>query len=52
MDTRNVTYMFYGFAVVWAILFAYVIYIVTREKKLKGELDRVKSMLEEERQKK
>ena len=47
MDARNFTYMFYGFAVAWAILLAYVIYLVTREKKLNDELDRVKRMVED-----
>lgn len=51
MDTRNFTYMFYGFAVVWAILFAYLIFLVLRERRLKDELDRVKRMIEDRERK-
>ena len=31
MDTRNITYMFYGLAAVWAILVIYVGMLVARE---------------------
>jgi CcmD family protein len=51
MDTRNFTYMFYGFAAVWIILFAYVISLVMRERHLKGELERVKRMVEDRERK-
>lgn len=51
MDTRNFTYMFYGFAAVWIILFGYLIYLVTRERRLKDELDRVKRMVEDRERK-
>ncbi len=47
MDTRNFTYMFYGFAAVWAILFAYLIFLMLRERRLKEELDRVTRMIED-----
>ena len=50
MDSRNVMYMVYGFSAVWIILFGYLILLVAREKSLNGELDRVKRMMEEERQ--
>ena len=44
---RNFTYMFYGFTVAWMIVIGYVISIAVREKNLRGELDRVKRLLEE-----
>jgi CcmD family protein len=47
MDERNFAFMFYGFAVAWLIVVAYVVYIATREKKLREELDRVKAMVGE-----
>jgi len=47
MDSRNFTYMFYGFAAAWGILALYVISLVTREGRLRRELDSVKRMLEE-----
>jgi len=51
MDSRNVMYMVYGFSAIWLILFGYLIWLISRERSLNSELDRVKRMLEEERQK-
>lgn len=39
MDTRNLTFMFYGFAVAWAIVFVYVLTLVRRSQRLKKSLD-------------
>jgi len=47
MDSRNFTYMFYGFAAAWSILVIYVITLVSREKKIYQELDRLKKMIDE-----
>lgn len=47
MDTRNVTYMFYGLAAVWAILAIYTGMLVARERNLKRELEGLKQMIEE-----
>ena len=46
MDTRNFTFMFYGFTAAWAILVVYVLMLVAREKKLSQELKSLKSLLE------
>ena len=46
MDTRNFTYMFYGFTAAWAIVLAYVVSIAARESRLRKELDRVRKMIE------
>ncbi len=46
MDARNFTYMFYGFTAAWAILVIYVLMIVSRERKLRRELDGLKKLLE------
>ena len=45
MDTRNFTYMFYGFSVAWLVIMLYVISIAVRERRLRQELDRVKRMI-------
>lgn len=45
MDERNFQYMFYGFLVAWGLVFAYVLGIGLRERRLKQELQRVKAML-------
>jgi CcmD family protein len=47
MDTRNLTFMFYGFLAAWIIVLGYVISIAMRENKLRRELDRVRRMFEE-----
>jgi CcmD family protein len=47
MDARNFTYMFYGFAAAWLILALYVLSLVSRERKLRRELDGVKRMVED-----
>jgi CcmD family protein len=46
MDNRNFLYMFYGFAVAWALVVLYVLTLVSREKKLRDEMRRLKSMIE------
>jgi CcmD family protein len=46
MDNRNFLYMFYGFAVAWVVVVAYVLTLVTREKKLRDEMRRLRSMIE------
>ena len=51
MDTRNFTYMFYGFAAVWLILIGYVLLLVSREKNIKKQLTSLKNMLEERQHK-
>jgi CcmD family protein len=45
MDSRNFTYMFYGFAVAWLIPAIYLVTLMLREKRLQNELDRVKRMI-------
>jgi CcmD family protein len=51
MDSRNFTFMFYGFAAAWLILIAYALFLGLRHRKLKEELDRVRRMLEEDEKK-
>jgi CcmD family protein len=38
--------MFYGFAVAWALVVLYVLTLVSRERKLRDEMRRLKSMIE------
>ncbi len=47
MDSRNFTYMFYGFAAAWFILALYVLSVASRERQIRKELDGVKRMLED-----
>lgn len=46
MDQRNFLYMFYGFSVAWLIPLVYVLTLMSREKKLREEIRRLKSMIE------
>ena len=46
MDSRNITYMFYGLAAAWLIVVVYVVFLALRERRLYRELDRVKKMVE------
>ena len=45
MDTRNFTFMFYGFTAAWAIVLFYVISLARRGARLKKELEDVKQLL-------
>ena len=47
MDTRNLTFLFYGFLAAWLIVIVYVISIAARERRLRKELDRVKRLVED-----
>jgi CcmD family protein len=51
MDTRNFTFMFYGFAAAWLILVIYAVSLVSRERKIRQELMRLKNMIGDRGQK-
>lgn len=51
MDERNFTYMFYGFLAAWLVLVAYVVALVSRERKIKKELENLKRMIEDQEKK-
>lgn len=51
MDQRNFTFMFYGFAAAWAILALYVLTLVARERRLTGQVETLKRMLEDREKK-
>jgi CcmD family protein len=44
MDSRNFTYMFYGFAVAWLIILFYVLTLVRRGQRLRRSLEDVERM--------
>ncbi|HLY16294.1 MAG TPA: CcmD family protein [Bryobacteraceae bacterium] len=46
MDTRNFTFMFYGFLAAWLILVVYVLSLVSRERKISEQLKGLKGLLE------
>ncbi len=47
MDTRNFTFMFYGFLAAWVILCLYVIWLVARQRKIRQDVDRLRLMVED-----
>jgi CcmD family protein len=46
MDTRNFTFMFYGFLAAWLVLIVYVLSLVARDRKLRREVESVRNMVE------
>ncbi len=44
MDSRNFTYMFYGFAIAWLIVMVYVMTLVRRAHSLRRALERVEQL--------
>ena len=46
MDSRNFTYMFYGFAVAWVAVIVYVLTLVARERRLREEMKRLRHMVD------
>jgi CcmD family protein len=46
MDTRNFTFMFYGFLAAWLILVVYVLSLVSRERKISEQLKGLRGMLD------
>jgi CcmD family protein len=47
MDPRNFQYMFYGFSVAWLLIVVFAFSMLVRERKIKAEIDRLKSMMAE-----
>ena len=51
MDPRNFQYMFYGFSVAWLLIVVFAFSMLVRERKIKAEIDRLKSMMAEKERK-
>ena len=47
MDTRNFTFMFYGFLAAWLILVVYVLSLVSRERKITEQIKGLKGLLDD-----
>lgn len=43
--------MFYGFLAAWSILIVYVITLVSRERRIRKDLEKLRSLLEDREQK-
>jgi len=46
---RNYEFLSYGLTVAWLVLVVYVLFMASRQKKLKREIAGLKAMLEEKR---
>ncbi len=46
MDPHLTKYMYYGLTAAWLIPVIYLITLVARERKIRGEIDRLKRMVE------
>ncbi len=49
MNPDNFTFLTYGLVIIWLILFAYVISIASRERKIAREIESLKQLLKEPR---
>jgi CcmD family protein len=47
MDQRNFTFLFYGFAAAWAILAVYLLFLVSRESRIRRQIEGLRRMLED-----
>ncbi len=43
MEVRNLSYLFFGFAAIWVVLFLYLYSLSRRENDLRQEIDRLKA---------
>lgn len=51
MDQRNFTFLFYGFAAAWAIIAIYVLTLVSRERRIRNQIETLKRMVEDKERK-
>jgi CcmD family protein len=47
MDTRNFTFLCYGLMAAWLILCGYVATLAGRERRLKREVERLRTLVED-----
>lgn len=47
MDQRNFTFLFYGFAAAWGIVAIYLVFLASRERRIRNQIDSLKRMLED-----
>jgi CcmD family protein len=46
MDERNFQYMFYGLSAAWSLVALYAVYLYTRSRKIRSEIDNLRKMVE------
>ncbi len=50
MEVRNLSYLFFGFGVIWLFLFAYMYSLSRRENDLRNDIERLKEERAEEQE--
>ena len=48
-EVRNLSYLFYGYTVIWVLLVGYVYSLTRREKDLRDQIDELKKEIEAEK---
>ena len=48
MDDCNIDYLFAAFAIVWATIFAYILYLSVRQKQLQREVESLEEKMNKE----
>lgn len=49
VDQRNFNFLAYGLMLAWGMLALYVAFLVLQERRLRGEMDKIRKYLEEKR---
>lgn len=47
-EIRNLSYLFYGYTVIWVIIVGYIFWLSRREQNLRDEIDELKKSIEDE----
>jgi CcmD family protein len=47
-EIRNLSFLFYGYSVIWVIIVGYIFWLTRREKNLRDEIEELKQMVNKE----
>ncbi len=50
-EIRNLSFLFYGYTVIWVIIVGYIFWLSRREKSLHDEIEELKKAVNERREK-
>ncbi len=48
-EVRNLSYLFYGYTVIWVLLVGYIYSLTRREKDLRDQIDELKKEIESDK---
>ena len=49
-EIRNLSFLFYGYSVIWVIIVGYIFWLTRREKNLRDEIEELRKQVEESTQ--